>query len=732
MSRQAAERATFCRICEPGCGLIATVEGDRITDVRGDPDNPHSQGFMCVKARAMLDIVDDPDRVLTPLKRVGGPGVFEPVSWDEALDDIASRLKALVDRHGPTAYATFIGNPSFYSAAGSMGAEGLRHAIGSPWNYSINGEDAGAFLAASGLQYGSTALFPRPDVWRTDFLLMLGSNPWVSKGSPLSEPLIRPALRGIVERGGRVVVVDPRRTETAERFEHIALQPGTDPWLLLGMLGVIVADGLVDRAFIERWCDGYDDLARITSGVDLATCAERSGVPAATIERLAVGFATAPSAAAYGRTGTCTQRFGTLTNLLINALNVVTGNLNREGGSMFAWCAIDFVALAKAGGMDAYAEVRTRAQGLPATYGVLPSQGLWRDILEPGDGQIRALLTYAANPVISSGAGGPRLEEALQHLDLHFSLDLYVNETNKHAHYILPSPTFYERADIPLLGMMLAVRPSLYASEKVIEPRGDTRHEWWVLNEIAKRMGLGGAQPVKLLRLLAKLGIHVDPIRMLDLAIRTGPVGDRFGLRRGGWSLAKLRRRAPHGVSLRDHLPVQDLGNVLQTPERRIRLAPAELAEETTRLVAHADDDAYPLRAITLRETGSQNTWMHNAPRLTPVRRTPQAHLHPADAAAAGLPHDGADLRIESEHGTIVMSAKVTDAMRPGTVAIPHGWGHAGGWRRANAAGGANSNLLASASDEDIERLAGMSILNGIPVRVSAVAPPGDEAVPSR
>jgi anaerobic selenocysteine-containing dehydrogenase len=719
------QHVTYCRICEAGCGLLATVTDGRITDIRADKDNPHSQGFMCTKAKAMVDVVYDPDRLLTPMKRVGGPGEFTPCSWDEALDAIASRLGTIIQHHGDSAFAFYIGNPAGgFDSKGPMAAAGLGAAIGSPPTYGVVGEDHGAYVAANALQYGSPALWGRPDLWRCDFLLMAGANPWVSKGSVISEPQIRKAMSSIVERGGRVIVVDPRRTETARQFEHLAIRAGTDAWLFLGLLAVIMADGLHDRQFIETHTIGFETLAEVVAKVDLEQCASRCGIPAAVIADVAKGFGTAGAAAAYGRTGTCTQRFGTLNNLLINSLNIITGNLNKAGGSMFGWGAFDLRQMVKAAGDDNVGVKHTRA-GLPVAMGQYPSQSLWRDITEPGEDRIRALCTYSGNPVLNAGAGGERLATALGQLDLHFSIDLYMNETNAHAHYILPAPTFYERSDVPWLQMVGAIRPSLYATEKVIEPRGDARAEWQIFNDIARRMGLGGAYPMKPLRWLSRIGIQVDPIRLQDMAIRMSPVGDRFGLRRKGWSLKKLRKH-PHGVSLARHLPVQDLEKILATPDKRIHLGVSELVSEVDRLIDHVEPGAYPLRAIGLREIRSHNSWMHNSPRLTPDGRHPTILVNPVDAGEVGVVADGQEIEVVSASGSITMPVVLTHDMAPGTVAIPHGWGHAGGWHRANAAGGANANVLVSVEDADIEPIAAMSILNGIPVRLRSPSRVGD------
>lgn len=717
------KQPSFCRICEAECGIIASVENDRLVDVRADAENPHSQGFMCTKPRALMEIVDDPDRVLTPLRRVGAPGEFAAVSWDEALGDIAARLKVIVRSHGASAFATHAGNPAAFDSSGTFALGGLREAIGSPWAYGVNGEDGASFVAAAGLQLGSAALLLRPDLWRTDFLLMSGANPWISKGSVISEPQIRKAMSGIVERGGRVVIVDPRRTETARHFEHVSIRPGTDAWFVLGLLRVIFDEHLEDAGFISEATTGADVLRGLTQRVSLDQCSDRTGIDAHTITDVARGFATAKAAVMYGRTGVCTQRFGTLNNMLINALNTVTGNLNRPGGSMFGYGALDLPKLARSNGSNAYGKVRTRTLGLPGAFGMLPTQSLWRDITEPGDGQIRALCTMSANPVLSSGAGGQRLADALDQLELHFSFDLYMNETNKHAHYILPGTTMYERADVPLLGLALEIRPSLYATERVISPRGQARDEWRVMNEIAKRMGLGGAYPLAPLRLLAKLGYEIPPEKLYDAAIRTGPFGDWFGLRRSGWSLTRLRKERPHGAHLLDHLPAQKLRKLLETPEKKVRLTPPEFSAEVSRLLSETDDASFPLRAIGMRELRSHNSWMHNSKRLVGDGRAPQIRLHPADAHLAGVAGDGDELVVESATGTIVMQVEITDDVSPGTVVIPHGWGHNGGWQRANRAGGASSNIIASAEPGDIEPLAGMSVLNAIPVRIRAAEP---------
>jgi formate dehydrogenase len=711
------EVATFCRICEPLCGLVARVEDGRLVGVRGDKQNPHSQGFQCVKSVGMVDIVYDPERVLTPLRRNGPPGSFEPVSWDEALADIAAKLKSIVRRHGPRAVAAFLGNPPGFNYSPYIFLHGFMEAIGSPWKFSINGEDAASRCAATALLYGTPTYWLKPDVWRTQFALITGANPYVAQGSMMSEPRIREALEGIPQRGGRVVVVDPRRSETARRFEHIPIRAGTDPYFLAALLNVLTAEGLVEHAFLEAHTVGYDRLVELVRAFTPEAVEERCGIPSGDIRELARSLAAAPSAYVCGRTGTCTQRFGTLNNLLQDLIVVVTGNLDKPGGLLFPWGPIDFTRFAELVGWATYGKVRTRVKGLPDVMGLLPSQGFAADVLTPGEGQIRALLSFGSNWAHSSSAAGPDAQEALRALDLHFSIDLYVNETNRFADYILPSPTFFEREDLPLTFLGDMIRPAIFATDAVIERIGDTREEWEILNDIARRMGLGGAYALAPLRWLARLGLCLHPRTMVDALLRVSNVGDWFGLRRSGLSWRKLVTDHAHGKSLRAELPSGVLKQKLRTADKKINLALPELEGELVRLRSHVDDERFPLRVHQMRELRSMNTWMHNAARLMPASRTYAALVNPRDIEPLGLT-DGDEVTVVSTAGEITVPIRITDDVHPGNIALPHGWGHCGGWERANAAGGANVNLLVSTDIDDVERLAAMSILNGIPVRL--------------
>jgi anaerobic selenocysteine-containing dehydrogenase len=719
------EKATFCRICEPLCGMVVTVEDGKLVSLRADADNPHSKGFCCAKGVAMVEVQNDPDRLLHPLKRVGGPGEFERVSWDEALDDIAGRFRRLRDAYGPKSIAVHMGNPPYFSYSAVFWAKGFQDAVGTPWWYGVNSEDGASSVAATKLLFGACGVLPIPDYRRTDALMIIGANPWVSKGSFLHDPRMREHISGVVERGGRVFVVDPRRTETAQRFEHVPLRAGTDAWFLLSVLQVLFDEGLCDDDFLARHTTGVEVLRGEARRFPPNRTEPITGVPAETVRDIARTLGRARAAVVYGRTGTCTQRFGTLNNVLHQSINVVTGNIQTPGGWVFGWSPIPTAEMSEKMGLASYDKTHTRVSGLPDSFGFLPSSALYDEIMVPGDGQIRAIAMIGSNSVVS-GPSGQHLVGALESLDSFFAIDLYVNETNKYADYVLPCTTMYEREDIGLQFFDRFIRPSLQVTEAIVDPAGECRPEWRILDDLAARMGLGGAYSQPVQRFLAKrTGLRIKPRQMADLLLRTGKAGDWFGLRPSGWSWKKLAERAPHGVVLHEDLPLRPLKGRLQHSDRKIHLAEPRVIAEVGRLEREAQqvDLERPYRLIGLREVRSHNSWMHNSARLMPDNRRLTLRIHPDDAAALGLA-DGDDARIASVAGEVVVPVTLTDEMIQGTVALPHGWGHAGGWSRANAAGGVTSNFLASSRPEDVEALSGSTVLNGIPVRIEPAVTP--------
>jgi formate dehydrogenase len=719
----ASEHPTFCRICEASCGMVATVRDGQVTKLRPDAEHPLSRGAACPKGIAMLEIHADPDRLLHPLRRRAHGSGFEQVSWDEALDDIGTRLSTIRAEHGGGAIGWYMGNPGAFSYSHPVWVKGFLDALGSQHYYTASSQDVSNRFAASAMLYGSPAVIPIPDLDHTDLLLVIGANPYVSHASLLTAPRIREDLNAITARGGRVVVVDPRRTETARAFEHVAIRPDTDAWLMLALLHVLFAEELVDRAALATQAAGTGWLETVVRAVTPQDAAGHTGIPAQDIVALARDLAAAPSAAVYGRTGSCLGRFGTLVSFLMDAVNVTTGNLDRRGGAVFGLPAISLDDLAEKTGLDTYGAKRSRVGGFPDVLGAMPAALIPREITTPGEGALRALLVSAGNPVLSV-PDATSMRGALGQLDLMVSIDLYLTETNQEADYILPATSFLEREDLPLAVLAFARTPYVQWTEAMVEPAGEARQEWEIIEAIADRMGITPSSD-KALRALGRLGIRISPRRMADVLLRTGPEGDLFGLRRRGprLTLAKVAAR-PHGIRLADRLPTGILRQKVRHGDRRVHLDPPAIAGELERLLADGravPDPDYPMRLIGLRELRSHNSWMHNSPKLMAGSgRTHAARVHPDDARALGVA-DGGTMRIVSKDGAIQVAVKVTDELTPGVVAVPHGWGHRGGWQVANGAGGVNVNVLAGSAPEDLEPLAGMAFLNGIRVRLEAV-----------
>lgn len=718
------EKITFCRICEAWCGLVATVEDGRLVRLRPDRDHPLSAGFACPKGIAMTDVQNDPDRVLHPLRRTPAGG-FEQVTWDDALDDISRRLRRALEEHGPGSVGWYFGNPTAFSYSHAAWLQGFVQALGITHLYSAGSQDVNNRFVASKLLYGRMTTVPIPDLARTDLLLVIGANPLVSHGSLISAPRIREQLHAITDRGGRVVVVDPRRTETAAAFEHLPVVPDGDAWLLMSLLHVLFDEGLEDRAALARQSTGVDLLRAAAAAYPPEATARLTGVEPETVRSLARDLAAAPAAAVYGRTGSCLGRQGTLVAALIDALSLITGNLDRAGGAVFGRSPIPAEELGERVGVLGYDRRRSRVGGFPDVLGSFPAAVMAKEMTTPGAGRLRTLFVSAGNPVLSV-PNGAELEAALGGLDLLVSLDLYVNETNRHADYVLPSTTWLERDDLPVASLTLHNRPFIQYTDAVVPAYGEAREEWQVIDELLLRTGVTPFVPRRL-RLLGGPAARVlrrlprpTPRTLIDLALRSGPAGDRFGLRRDGLSIARLRRH-PHGIVLAEHCATGVLPEVVGSRDGRVRLDHPLLRAELDRLAertTEAADPAYPLRLIGMRELRSQNSWMHNSPTLMKGRREHLARIHPKDAADAGLA-DGQVARITSPHGRIEIPVQLTEDLLQGTVAVPHGWGHrGGGWRRANEAGGVNVNALASTDPAELELLAGMAHLNGIPVRL--------------
>jgi anaerobic selenocysteine-containing dehydrogenase len=723
----AMSRTVFatCTLCETMCGLKFEVDGQRIVSVTGDKDDVFSKGFICPKGAAIADLHDDPDRLRTPMRRTAD-GRFEPISWQEAFDTVAARLKDIKARFGADAIAIYAGNPIAHNHGALALRNGLYRAIGTRNCTSASSQDTAPRFVTSYYLYGSSLSVPVPDIDRTHYFLCIGANPRVSNGSFMSSPDFRARARAIRERGGKVVVVDPRRTETArEADEHIAILPGGDAAFLLSLAHVLLADNRIDRAAIAQLADGWSTVEARLKPFTPERVAPVTGVDAATIRRVAREFADAPTAAAYTRVGVCNGPHGTVASLATDVLNLAAGRVGKIGGSMFNTPAFDTGVIMKMTGADGFARWHSRVRRLPETLGDLPASILAEEIETPGTGQVRALLTFAGNPVLST-PNGRRLDSALAQLDFMVAIDLYVNETTRHADIILPPAWGLCDDHVDLIFAGTAVRDVARWSPPVVDRPAGMLADWEILLELTYRLG-GGPTGLKWVDWLYRLGRYVrfrwKPSSTLDLVLRLGPFGDRFLPWSRGLSLKKLKA-APHGVDLG---PMREgIAHRILHKSGRMQLEAPVLLRAVDGLAAsldHAPAANGDLRLIGRRELRSNNSWMHNVPALVAGHERCVLYVHPDDAARAGI-DDGHTAILENHVYAGDVTVRITSDMRPGVVCLPHGWGHAASapWQRtAGAHAGVSFNDWTD--DQTVESVVGQSILNGVNVRLKAKPP---------
>lgn len=738
MSTRTAYR--ICPLCEATCGLEITLDGDRVTVIRGDRDNLFSGGFICPKGSTLGRLHDDPDRLRAPLVRRDGRLV--EVGWDEAFAEVEARLLPILERHGRDALAVYVGNPNAHGFANNLAIRPLLKALGTKNAFSASTVDQMPRHVACGYLYGSPSAIPVPDLDRTDFLLILGANPLESNGSLATAPDWPGRLDAIRARGGSVVVVDPRRTRTAEAAgEHVPIRPGTDAALLFGLARVVFEEGLVRLGHLDGRVAGVEEVRAAADPFTLGRVEAFTGVPATVVEDLARRLAAAPTAAVYGRIGTHTVEFGTLAAWLADVLNVLTGNLDRAGGVMFPQAA--HLPRRRKGRPFVQGRWRSRVRGLPETVGELPVATLVDEIETPGEGRVRALLTIAGNPVCTTPDAG-RLDRALATLELVVSVDPYVNETTRHAHVILPPPSALQRSHYDLAFTTLSVRNYAAYTPAVLPLEEGRPSEFDILVRLtAIASGLGaGADPAALVAFtLAGLvqqavadpaspvhgrrpeEIHGEltrwegPEQILDLMLRTGAYGDGFGAVPGGLTLEMLAA-GPHGI---DFGPLQPrLDEVLTTASGRVELAPEAILADVPRLVAALDRESPDgLLLVGRRQVRTANSWTHNVEVLVKGRDACTLQVNPADAARLGL-RGGAAARLRSRVGEVEAPVEVTDAVMAGVVSLPYGWGHDRDGARLSVASrrpGANANLLTD--PEPLDPLSGNAVLNGIPVTVT-------------
>jgi anaerobic selenocysteine-containing dehydrogenase len=711
----ASARLHTCMLCEAVCGISVETAGNDVVSVRGDEADPFSRGHICPKAAALRDLHADPDRITQPLRRVAASSDrFEPISWQDALALATTRLAEVQARHGKSAVGFYVGNPTVHSYTALLAMPLVGKALGTRARFSATSVDQLPHMLAALQMLGHQLLLPIPDVDRTSFLLVLGANPLVSNGSIMTAPGIAKRLEALRARGGRLVVIDPRRTETAAAAdEHLFIKPGGDAHLLLAMLHTIFADGRVELGRLEPLVGGLDVVRALVARFSPARVAARVGIAADRIQKLARDFAAAPTAVAYGRVGVCTQEFGGLAAWLINVLNIVTGNFDRAGGAMLTTPAADLVGVAtRLGERGHFGVWKSRVRGLPEFGGELPVAALAEEIETPGDGQIRALVTHAGNPVLST-PNGARLSRALAGLDFMVAIDIYRNETTRHAHLILPTSFGLERDHYDLAFYALAVRNAARYVPPILTPPPGVRHDWQVLLDLA--LGLharGGGRRDRKLHWLMRAMRFFGPRRVLDLMLRFGP---------HKLSLAKLAA-APHGIDLGPLEP--RLPAVLATADKRVALAPPMFVDDVARLEAQLDQataaPAGELLLIGRRNLRSNNSWMHNTQRLVKGPEACTLLMHPDDAHSRGLA-DGDRVEVRSRVGAVAVPLALSADIAVGVVSLPHGWGHGGdgvALRVANSRAGASINDLTD--EQRLDALSGNASFSGLPVTVTA------------
>lgn len=730
----------ICPLCEACCGLELRVAGGQVQSVRGHDADVFSVGYICPKGVALKDLHEDPDRLRFPL--VKRDGRFVEASWEEAFAEIERRLVPILERHGRDALAVSIGNPSAHKMSLLLYFTRVAKAFGTKNIYSASTLDQMPKQLSSGLMFGHWLSIAVPDIERCDHLLMLGANPMASNGSLWTVPDFRAKAKSMRARGGRIVVIDPRRTETAAVADvHHFIRPGSDVFLLAAMVFTLFDEKLVRLGRLEPHVAGVDAVRQATRPFTPEAAAPRCGIPAETIRTLARDLAAAQRGCVYGRIGTCTQTYGTLASWLIDVLNVLTGHLDEPGGAMFpnaAAFAHNNTGQPGRGRGVATGRHKSRVSGAPEVFGELPMGVLAEEIETPGPGQVRALLSVASNPVLSA-PNGARLAAAFDSLEFMVSLDIYLNETTRHADVILPGPSPLEDSHYDVAFPQFSFRNHARYSAPVFDPPAGQPPEWQNLLRLAAiALGRGAQADVFALddellevevrkvaseqtpAVLAAVSRWRGPERLLDLALRSGPFGDRFGQKPDGLNLAKVKA-APGGIDLGALQP--RVPEMLRTPSGRIELAPPLLVDDLPRAAA---DLATPpddrLLMIGRRDVRSNNSWMHNLPLLAkgPMRCT--LLVHPHDARRLGLV-DGAGAVVGAGGRSVRAQVELSEAMMPGVVSLPHGWGHDLPGAKLGVAAerpGANINLLMNEAARD--PLSGNAVLSGVAVSVAAAA----------
>lgn len=666
-----------CNICEAMCGVAITVQSDRSLRIVGDKDDPFSRGHICPKAVALQDVYHDKDRLKHPMRRTDTG--WQRIGWDEAFDEVAANLKRIQARYGSSSVGVYIGNPTTHNYGSLLFGPNFIRSLHTRNRFAATSVDQLAHHVAGYLMFGHQLLLPVPDLDRTDYLLIIGANPAVSNGSLMTAGDAMGRIQAIRKRGGKVVLIDPRFTETARQVDrHLFIRPGTDVLLLLAILQVLFAEQRVKLGRLAAFTDGLDEVARFVADFTPERVASVTGIDAEQVRVLAREFAAARTAACYGRMGVSTKEFGAACQWLINVINAVTGNLDEPGGAMFTLPAFDAVtapeALAPRGSLGRW---HSRVRKLPEFAGELPAAVLAEEMLTPGAGQIKAMVTLAGNPVLST-PNGRQLDRAFAGLEFMVSIDIYLNETTRHANIILPPTHALEHENYDLAFNLLAVRNTTKYSPALFAPAADTRHDWQILLELETRINAkGGLSTLMAKGKRALINSLLGPERMLDLGLRFGPHGAGLNPFSRGLTLARLKE-AEHGIDL--GALTSGFPQRLCTADKRIKLAPAPLVKDIERveerLLASAPvSSAHDLQLIGRRHLRSNNSWLHNSERMVKGKDRCTLLMHPQDATRRHIT-DGQTVSVSSRVGSVELAVEVTEEIMPGVVSIPHGWGH--------------------------------------------------------
>ncbi|MBX2872775.1 MAG: molybdopterin oxidoreductase family protein [Saprospiraceae bacterium] len=700
-----------CHLCEAMCGLRIETDCDQVVKIEGDKEDVYSKGHICPKGVALQDIHNDPDRLKYPMRRKGAE--WERISWAEAFDEVETKLNAIRDKHGPDALGLYMGNPGVHNTGTGLFFFDFAKALGTKNRFASHSLDQLPQMFVNGEMFGHQAMFPVPDLDRTSYFLALGANPLVSNGSIMSTPDIQGKLKNLQARGGKFVVIDPRKTRSAKLAdEHHFIRPGSDVLFLLAFLNTVFDQQLLRLEQVKSYTDGIEEVEELCQPYVPELVAPLIGIEATAIRQIVQDFCGAEQAICYGRLGVSVQAYGSLCHWLINTINILTGNIDKAGGVMFPRPAMDFVKLLK---HEAKAfRWKSRVRGLPEVASDLPSTVMAEEMLTPGEGQIKAMITLAGNPVLSA-PNSRQLDQAFSQLEYQVAIDIYLNETTRHADIILPPATALEVLHYDFVLNIVALRNVANFSAPVFSINSDQRYDWQIILELQKRLERGNSL---LLGLKHRILSWLTPERRINLGLRLGPYG-LFSKHR--LSLRKLKAN-PHGL---DFGPLQPaLPSRLFTKNKRINLAFPRIVEDLQRipgLIAQLKSKSEALLLIGRRDLRSNNSWMHNSIRLVKGPNRCTLLIHPKDATERQL-EQGCLAQVSSSVGQIKLSVEISEDIMPGVVSIPHGWGHklkGTKIRVAEQKAGVNVNELTS--EQVVDAPTGNAVLNAIAVQVRPV-----------